>query len=273
MPARRTLASAAIGSALVGLLLAGCSVSGDEAVPAPTRQTSVDGAGRTSGTSPAPTGEQAQTPQVLPVGAVAAETDVVSADGGTRMHVRVVANRQGTFDAELSGYRTTTDEWLRLEFRRSDADGGGDSSGYVAGVARWDPATSAPASVGLSEAGPTPDYLHSVALVPSSDDGDAGLTGDVPVLAVAPLRWTIPDPYPALRVVVGEARPGAHGWVHDRDGVPVSYQVATDDAQATVADRLGLTVAQLRWLNPTLPTDAGAQLITDTDLNLDPDER
>jgi hypothetical protein len=61
--------------------------------------------------------------------------------------------------------------------------------------------------------------------------------------------------------------------VHERDGVPVSYQVSSDDAQVTVAERLGITVAQLRWLNPSLQTGADDQLITDTDLNLDPAAR
>ena len=72
---------------------------------------------------------------------------------------------------------------------------------------------------------------------------------------------------------MGAARPGANGWVHERDSVPVSYQVSSDDAQVTVAERLGITVAQLRWLNPSLQTGAGDQLITDTDLNLDPAAR
>jgi hypothetical protein len=49
--------------------------------------------------------------------------------------------------------------------------------------------------------------------------------------------------------------------------------LATDDAQATVAERLGLTLAQLRWLNPTLQTADDDQLLTDTDLDLDPAAR
>ncbi|WNY35194.1 hypothetical protein Q9Q99_09695 [Curtobacterium flaccumfaciens] len=272
----RTATTAVIGSALVGLLLAGCTAFGvDEAIPTPTRQASLDGTSRSPGADPTSAAQQVSTPQVLAAGTVAAETDVVSASGDTRIHVRVVANESGTFDAELSGYRTTNPQWMSLEFRGGDADGAGDASGYRAGVVIWDPETGAPDSVGLSDAGPTPDFLHSVALVPApSDDGDdSGRTGIGSVLAIAPLHWTIPDPYPNLQVDVGASRPGANGWVHERDGVPVSYQVSSDDAQVTVAERLGITVAQLRWLNPSLQTGADDQLITDTDLNLDPAAR
>lgn len=272
----RIATTAVVGSALVGLLLSGCTAfGGDDSTPTPARQAALDGTGRSPAADPTPAAQQVSTPQVLAAGTVAAETDVVSANGDTRIHVRVVANDSGTFDAELCGYRTTDPQWMSLEFRGSDADGGGDARGYHAGVVIWDPETGAPDSVGLSDAGPTPDFLHRVALVPApSDDGDdSGRTGIGSVLAVAPLHWTIPDPYPHLQVDVGAARPGANGWVHDRGDVPVSYQVASDDAQVMVAERLGLTVAQLRWLNPSLRTGADDQLITDTDLDLDPARR
>lgn len=265
----RTITTTAV-LGLTGLLLSGCSLfGGGDPVPAPTRTTAA------VADSPSPSALQDTTPQVLPPGTVAAETDVVSASGDTSIHVRVVANDHDSFDAELSDYRTTNPQWMSLEFRRSDVDGGGDASGFVAGLVTWDPGTGAPSSVGLDDAGPTPDFLHSVALVPAASDtgDDSGRTGVGSVLAIAPLRWTIPNPYPDLRVAVGDARPGAYGWVHDRDGVPSSYQVASDDAQVIVAERLGLTLAELRWLNPTLQATLADQLITDTDLNLDPAAR
>lgn len=271
----RTATIAVAGTALAALLLTGCSAfGGDDPLPKPTRQSSVDGSGQTPAPDPTTNVQQVSTPQVLPAGTVAAETDVVSKSGDTRIHVRVVANANGTFDAELSGYRTTKPQWMSLEFRRSGVNGD-DPSGYRTGVVIWGPDIEPPTSVSLEDAGPTPDFLHSVALVPAaSDSGDDSARPWVgSVLAVAPLHWNIPDPYPGLHVTVGAPRSGAAGSVHDRDGAPTSYQVASDDAQKTVAERFGLTVAELRWLNPTLQTAADGKLIADTDLNLDPDAR
>ncbi|ROP61504.1 hypothetical protein [Curtobacterium sp. PhB115] len=263
-----------IGTVLTALLLTGCSAfGGDDSVPEPTRRTAVDGSGQVP--APGPTsGTQAVTAAtVMPAGTVAAETDVVSASGDTRIHVRVVADGHGTFEAELSGYRTTKPQPMSLEFRRGDVDGD-DPSGFRAGVVLWDPATGAPTSVGLGDAGPTPDFLHSVVLVPAPSDGD---DSDRPwvgsVLAAAPLHWDLPDPYPDLHVTVGSPRQGAYGWVHDEDGTPTSYQVANGDEQSVIADRFGLTVAELQWLNPSLQTGDPDALLAATDLNLVPSGR
>ncbi|MBF4614702.1 hypothetical protein [Curtobacterium sp. VKM Ac-1376] len=110
----RTVTTAVIGSALVGLLLTGCTAfGGDDAIPTPTRQATE----RTAEHTPDPTlaTDPVEVEQVLPTGTVAAETDVVSPSGDTSIHVRVVANDSGTFDAQLSHYRTTNPQPMRLE--------------------------------------------------------------------------------------------------------------------------------------------------------------
>ncbi|WP_420368775.1 hypothetical protein [Curtobacterium sp. L1-20] len=272
MRGTRTTVIAVTGTVLTGMLLTGCTAfGGDDSVPEPTRRAAVDGSRPTR--APEPSTEAVTAKLSVPAGTVVAETDVVSASGGTSIHVRVVADGDGTFDAKLSGYRTSQPQPMTIEFRRA-AVGGPDPSGFRAGVVQWDSGVTPPSSVSLGDAGPTPDYLHSVVLVPAPSGGDDSARPWVGnVLAAAALDWTLPNPYPGLRVTAGPDRSGAQGWVHDDAGVPASYQVATGDEQAAVADRLGLTLAQLRWLNPTLQTGVVERLITDTDLNLDPARR
>lgn len=272
MRGTRTAVIAVTGTVLTGMLLTGCTAfGGDDELPEPTRRAAVDGGGRT--TTPEPSTEPVTTALSVPAGTVVADTDVVSKSGETSIHVRVVADGDGTFDAQLSGYRTSQPQPMTIEFRRATVDGP-DPSGFRAGVVQWDTGVAPPTSVSLADAGPTPDFLHSVTLVPAPSGGDDSARPWVgTVLAAGALDWDLPDPYPGLRVVAGPQRSGAQGWVHDDAGVPTSYQVATDDEQSAVADRLGLTLAQLRWLNPTLQTGVVDRLITDTDLNLDPARR
>jgi len=273
---RRTRAAVITLSAVVlaSMLLTSCTaLDGDRALPAPTRA---------AGTvAPTPTDEAVRTPgpdataeaQDVPTGTVVAETDAVSKSRETSVHVRVVANEDGGYDAQFSDYRTTKPQRMTAEFRRS-ADYGqpwAESVGQVTWQADMDP----PTSVSLGQAGVHPDWLHAVVLVPAaSEDGtsDADRPWVGTVLAVGALRWDLPQPYHGLRAAAGAARPGAWGRTSEHDGVPVTYRVARGDDIETVAERFGLTEDQLAWLNPTL-TLGGAQLYEDTALNLDPTAR
>ncbi|MBF4607748.1 LysM peptidoglycan-binding domain-containing protein [Curtobacterium sp. VKM Ac-1393] len=279
MTRRRTAASAAIGTALVALLLTGCTAfGGDDPLPKPTRQA----AERNDEPLPDPTltteqigGDADEVEQVLPTGTVAAETDVTSPSGDTSIHVRIVANDQGTFDAQLSGYRTTNPQPMSLQFRHRTASplDGDDSS--VRDTVEWDAGAGPPTSFTMGQSGPLPDYLRSVVLVPASvEDEDPSKRPWVgSVLAVGALDWKIPNPYPDMRITVGKDRPGAYGIVTDADGRPADYLVAHGDELTTVAQRFGITPAEVQWLNPYMETRADDWLLEGSTLNLDPARR
>lgn len=285
----RTRARAAVVVALVGtsaLLLTGCSLFGDDApLPKPTghaapsasaTQGPVDGSGTTGDTA-----QPVAAPQAVPAGTVVAETDAVSKSGDTSIHVRVVANDHGTFDAQLSGYRTTQPQPMSVEFRRTAQFGDG-YDGRAVATTRWDAQAQPPGTVSLSDAGADPDWLRTVVLVPVQSDGD---DDDRPwvqkVLAIGTLSWSIPDPEPDLHVTLGAARPGAYGYAFDADdqtlrgttGTPVAYRVNEGDDQTTIAERFGITVEQLQWLNPQMPTSGKDWVLAGSWLNLDPATR
>jgi len=280
MRGTRTATTAVIGTVLTGLLLTGCTAfGGDDSVPKPSRQAAEDTTGGTP--QPDPTLSTVGAKQAVPAGTVVAETDAVSKSGDTSIHVRVVADEQGTFEAEFSGYRTTEPQPMTVEFRRTAEYGDYWDNAAVAATT-WEPNEDAPADVSLADAGAYPDWLHDVVLVPApKEGGDSDTRPWVgSVLAIGALDWTIPHPFPDLRVTVGKDRPGAYGFVFGADGkrltdggTPSTYQVAHGDDQTTVAKRFGITIPELRWLNPTMQVHDNGWIYEDTTLNLDPASR
>jgi len=269
---RRTM-TALVCVTLTALTLTGCSLfDGDAPVPTPTRTAAAGPDGNAAQTPvPAPT---PSTKPVLAVGAVAAETDVVSKSGDTRLHVRIVQRADGFFDAHLSDYRTTNPQPMSLQFRHRVAGYSDGSDPSVRGQAQWT-GTDFPQTVSLADAGREPDYLRSAVLVPVPAEGDE--VGDRPwagsVLAVGTLEWDLPNPYPGLEVTMGDARPGAYGFVRDVDGTPTWYQVSHGDELITVAERFGITPAQFRWMNPYLEERRDGWLHEDATLNISPTNR
>lgn len=268
-----TAVAGVVGTIVAALLLTGCTAfGGDDTVPTPTRTASADAQTSVDGDA-GPTATATPTQQAVPTGTVVAETDAVSKSGATSMHVRVVANEDGGYDAQFSDYRTTEPQPMTVEFRRSASYG--DPRDSAIGQVTWTKDTNAPAGVGLSQAGQYPDWLHVVVLVPASSpegqsDADRPWVGTV--LALGTLQWKLPQPYPDLRVTAGADRPGAYGAVSDRDGRPATYRVVQGDETATVAERFGITQDELQWLNPTL-TLTGSELYEGSALNLDPAAR
>lgn len=282
MRGTRTAVIAVTGTVLTGLLLAGCTAfGGDDSVPEPTRQASVDGRAGTPAPDATTGTEQVRSEQAVPSGTVVAETDAVSKSGDTSIHVRVVADDHGTFEAQLSGYRTTEPQPMTVEFRRTAEYGDFWDNAAVAATT-WEPDADAPTTVSLAPAGSFPDWLHDVVLVPAPAQDAASDTRPWvgSVLAIGALDWAIPNPFPDLRVSVGKDRPGAYGFVFDADGkrltddgTPSTYQVAHGDDQTTVAKRFGITIPALRWLNPTMKVRDNGWIYEDTTLNLDPATR
>lgn len=277
-------------TALAAFALAGCSVFGAAhgAAPGPHPHgphahgphASANPSQPAAGTTTAPdTTVDEHEPASLPRGTVVAETDVTSPSGDTSAHVRVVSDGDGTFTAELSGFRTTVSQPMSLEFRPSVAHQGDGYDLASIGLVQWGAGGQPPTVDDLSEAGNDPSFLRSVVLVPVNTDAEAA-ANTIPswanhVLAAAPLTWHVPSPYPGFHIgTIAAAVPYAYGTiVRDATGKPVQYFVAHGDRAVTVAKRLGITLAQLRWLNPQSGFHERDWLDEGDLLNLDPNGR
>ena len=93
------------------------------------------------------------------------------------------------------------------------------------------------------------------------------------VLAVAPVRWSVPQRQTNVHPVDAGARANAAGPVTatTASGAPRSYTVARDDLIGDVAARFGVSVKALVWLNADVQVFGDDQYLYEgTTLNLDP---
>jgi hypothetical protein len=91
----------------------------------------------------------------------------------------------------------------------------------------------------------------------------------IPIVTHAPLTWNTPDLRPGLAVVDSGAVTGAMGVVSLDGDQPISYTVAQGDTLAVVAERFGITLDDLFYLNPRRsPNPEDAQAFTGEVLNL-----
>jgi hypothetical protein len=69
-------------------------------------------------------------------------------------------------------------------------------------------------------------------------------------VAFAPMTWTVPDTRPSLRPHDTGARGGAHGTITGTAAAPLTYTVAAGDYENGIASRFGISLDDLRFLNP-----------------------
>lgn len=89
------------------------------------------------------------------------------------------------------------------------------------------------------------------------------------IAAVSNLAWELPDMNAGLAVVDHGTRTGARGRL-ESDSNPTTYVAAAGDSWAKIAERLGITVGDLRWLNPLV---SYANPSEDDFVNIDPGSR
>jgi LysM repeat protein len=132
----------------------------------------------------------------------------------------------------------------------------------------------AASSVILNSAGP-PSYLGTLVTYSSASSG-AGIPvelGPNKVLAVNTVQWAIPLRQTNVHPVDGGARTYASGTVTAKTsaGAPKRYLIAPGDVTAVVAQRFGISVEDLIWLNANLQVFGAQQYLYEgTTLNLDP---
>lgn len=120
-----------------------------------------------------------------------------------------------------------------------------------------------------------PTFFDAVVIVrpPASDEERA--TCLQWVVGFANLEWSLAPRYPDLELTDRGPIDGATGEVTEERGVPAAYLVAEGDVYEVVADRFGLTLDELMYLNPTRTGNGQDPMIvyTDETLNLDPTQR
>ena len=241
----------------------------------PTPTASASPSPRAATPPPAEAAEEA--PYVTPVaaGTVVAESDVRSPKGSIAFHYRVVAVGDGTFSTEWSGYTSTLPVTVQLsyfEIAPAVLDGltsPGDGVAVLGGPTSAPTSGSAPLPIGQ------PSYLGT--LVVSTADAAPDVPVEISrgkVLAVAPVRWSVPPKTTNIVPVDSGVANFANGVVTATTaaGAPKRYQVSTGDTADAVAARFGITVSALIYLNQGLEViDDQQRLFDETTLLLDPD--
>ncbi|HEX4400828.1 MAG TPA: LysM domain-containing protein [Galbitalea sp.] len=213
----------------------------------------------------------------IPRGTVVASGDVASPKGSIHFHYAVVANGDNTYSAEYSGFTSTVPVPISVTLL-DVAPHVGDGLTYhgVGDHQLGGPATTAtPASSAvLNSAGP-PSYLIALVTYSSatSSDGIPVELGPNKVLAVNSVQWSIPARQTNVHPSDGGTRAYASGKVTTTTatGAPKRYLVAPGDITAVVAQRFGISVEDLIWLNANLEVFGDQQYLYEgTTLNLDP---
>jgi hypothetical protein len=229
--------------------------------------------------TPGPVSAAFPSPTIVPIpaGTVVASGDVASPKGSIHFHYVMVANGNNTFSAEYSGFTSTVPVPISATLL-STSPNVGDGITYhgVGDHQLGGPTTTAApgSSVVLNSLGP-PSYLGTLVTYSSatSTDGIPVELGPNKILAVNPVRWAIPLRQTNVHPADGGTRTFASGTVTARiaTGAPRRYLVAPGDITAVVAQRFGISVQDLIWLNSDLQVFGDQQYLYEgTTLNLDP---
>jgi hypothetical protein len=234
--------------------------------------------------TPVPTEAAAPDPTVspIPVGTVMSEADVVSPKGSVRFHYRVVVAADGYPSVQWSSFASTLPVPVGATFLETPPAVGDGLSWHGVGDTRLGggPGAAAPAATDMDPGRVDPSFLGAVVVYSAAESADPDLPvelGPDKVLAVQPVRWSVPARTTNVHPVDSGARQNATGTTSSEgpaDGAPTAYRIASEDLIGAVADRLGITVKDLVWLNPDVTVYGDQQyLYEDTVLNLDPFRR
>jgi hypothetical protein len=229
--------------------------------------------------SPGPVNTQVPSPTLtsIPRGTVVAQGDVASPKGSIHFHFEMVANGENAYFAQYSGFTSTLSVPVSVTLidvapRVGDGltyHGIGDHQlgGPTTGVA---PSTSA-----VLRAVGQPSYLGTLVTY-SSAPSAAGVPielGPNKILAVTSVNWAIPIRQSNVHPVDSGKHSYASGTVTSTtaSGAPKRYLVAPGDITSVVAQRFGISIPDLIWLNVNLEVFGDQQYLYEaTTLNLDP---
>lgn len=236
---------------VVVVLLAGCTAAPPslEAGPTPTP----------TGTGLGPVGTVMATGSFDPAEGVTGTVELVVGSGGFT-HIRVTG-----FNSTLPAEAELILSPFPLTAERTCLDGFAIGLGAV-------PSDGDLQSIDLSKfGGDDPSFLDGAVMAMRVESDVTAHDGGRTILARAPFTWSIPDLRPGLFVVDSGPTNGAEGDVTlGEDGDPAEYTVASGDVYSAIADRFGISVDDLDYLNPFRQADGA---IADEVLNLDRDNR
>jgi hypothetical protein len=247
--------------------------------PTPSTPTATPNPTESHPATPGPVSAAFPSPTITPIprGTVVASGNVASPKGSVHFHYAMVANGNNTFSAEYSGFTSTVPVPISVTLL-DVAPNVGDGLTYhgVGDHQLGGPTTAAaPASsVALNSVGP-PSYLGTLVTYSSatSANGIPVELGPNKVLAVSAVHWAIPLRQTNVHPADGGTRAYASGTVTAKTttGAPKHYLVAPGDVTAVVAERFGISVQDLIWLNANLEVFGDQQYLYEgTTLNLDP---
>jgi hypothetical protein len=229
------------------------------------------------------TAEPASTPVPAPTlnsvaaGTVVAQGDVASPKGSIHYHYRVVASGANTYTIQYSNFTSTVPIPVSVTLLDVPPKVGDGLSWHGVGDHLLGGPTTKPASTSASLGSEDqPGYLTTLVTYSSaaSFDGVPVELGPNKVLAVNAVTWHIPVRTSNVHPVDGGVRTYAAGKVTASTAAhaPRSYLVAPGDITSVVAERFGISVQDLIWLNADLQVFGDQQyLYAGTTLNLDPD--
>lgn len=248
------LTTSVLGSIALVLGLVACS-------PPTTETSPVDTAVPTD--APAPPDRMADV--VIPDGVIGT-AELTSASGDNTVSGTVVVTAAGGgFDVALEDFHSDVPGGLQLFFSpwSETTTCLADMHSFSFGNLSTD-ADQSGLSLGdrNSSRGDPSYYLTAVITTdPSTTDPDGCV---LTPLAVGTITWDVPDTRPGLVAVDTGARFGAGGATAITDGAPMSYRAVAGDTLNDIADRFGITVDDLGFLNPL----TSGQLQAGDDLNL-----
>jgi hypothetical protein len=94
-----------------------------------------------------------------------------------------------------------------------------------------------------------PSFLKTL-VVAAFTNGSSTDACQMPIIAVAPIEWRIPETHPDLVVRDSGVANFAWGTVTMQDGQPFTYLTHQGDTWTGIAKRFGISQADLTWLNP-----------------------
>ncbi|WP_431277117.1 LysM domain-containing protein [Leifsonia poae] len=230
--------------------------------------------------TPEPVSTPVPSPILIPVprGTVVAEGDVASPKGSIHFHFQMIANGDNTYIAQYSRFTSTLPvpvsvTLLEIAPRVGDGltyHGVGD---HLLGGATTSAAPTSSVSLGP---GGQPSYLGTLVTYSSAPSG-AIVPVEIranKVLGVNSVHWKIPVRQSNVHPVDGGTRAFASGAMTSKTaaGAPRRYLVAPGDITSVVAERFGISIEDLIWLNKNLQVFGDQQYLYEgTTLNLDPD--
>jgi hypothetical protein len=210
-------------------------------------------------------------------GTVVAQGDVASPKGSIHFHFEMVANGDNTYFAQYSGFTSTVPVPVSVTLL-DVAPRVGDGLTYhgIGDHQLGGPTTGAAAttSASLGAVG-QPSYLGTLVTYSSAPSAGGVPTelGPNKILAVTTVNWVIPIRQSNVHPVDGGQSTYASGAVTSTTvgGAPKRYLVAPGDITSVVAQRFGISIQDLIWLNANLEVFGAQQyLYQGTTLNLDP---